>query len=119
MGVRNSALVGPVIPMPEKTPAALRTAVAQLSPEAVAKFDAHWASAMEQAREECSPLPGRHFVEHWWMWGAVTRWPQRAARLRECERLVAESDDRELRRSAAAEMGRILAEAADDAEADT
>ncbi|WP_420160387.1 DUF6247 family protein [Nocardiopsis sp. CNT-189] len=95
--------------MPEKTPAALRIAVARLAPEAVAKFDSHWASAMEQARQEYSLLPGRQFVEHWWTWVAVTRHPERAARLRECERVIADSDDRSLRRSAAEEIARILA----------
>jgi hypothetical protein len=40
----------------------------------------------------------RHLVEHWWLWVAVTRWPALAARLRECEQVVARSGDRATRR---------------------
>ncbi len=106
---------GPIIPMPDKTPAALRIAVAQLAPDAVATFDEHWRTAMEQARSQYSLLPGRAFVEHWWSWVAVARYPERLARFRECERIVAESPDRAERRGAAAELARILAGAEDDA----
>jgi hypothetical protein len=38
-----------------------------------------------------SLMPARYFVEHWWTWVAVERWPALAARLRDCERIVAES----------------------------
>ncbi|WP_406169290.1 DUF6247 family protein [Streptomyces sp. NBC_00996] len=102
---------GPLIPMPEKTPAALRVAVGRLDATAVTKFDAHWETVMGQARDEYSILPARHFTEHWWTWVAVTRWPARAARFRELEKIAAESADRSERRAAAAELGRILAEA--------
>jgi hypothetical protein len=47
-------------------------------------------------------------VEHWFNWVAVARWPELAARLRACERIVAESPDRTERREAAAEIGLIL-----------
>jgi hypothetical protein len=50
----------------------------------------------------------RYFVEHWWTWVAVERWPALAARLRDCERVVAESADRNARRAAAAEISEIL-----------
>lgn len=105
----------PLIPMPEKSPAALRIAVARLDPEALPTFDAHWTDAMVQARDEYSLLPGRHFVDHWWAWVAVQRWPERAARFRECEQIVETSEDRAARRAASAELGRILASAEADA----
>ncbi|MFG2296214.1 hypothetical protein [Streptomyces sp. NPDC048603] len=73
--------------------------------------DEHWAEAMGQARDEYSLLPGRAFAEHWWSWVAVRRWPAKAARLRECERIVAASEDRAERRAAASEIARILADA--------
>jgi hypothetical protein len=98
----------PVIPLPERDPVALRAAVAQLDVAALAKFEADWTAATARARDEYSLLPPRYFVEHWWSWVAVHRWPQLAARLRECERIVAESPDREQRRAAAAEIGEIL-----------
>jgi hypothetical protein len=50
-------------------------------------------------------------VEHWFNWVAVTRWPELAARLRACERIVAESPDRAERREAAAEISQILRQA--------
>ncbi|MFD0269135.1 DUF6247 family protein [Streptomyces sp. NPDC127106] len=102
---------GPIFPMPDKTPASLRIAVAQLAPDAVATFDDHWQAAMTQARTEYSLMPGRAFVEHWWSWVAVARNPELLARFRECERIVAESPDRAERRAAAGELARILAEA--------
>jgi hypothetical protein len=42
---------------------------------------------------------------------SVQRWPQLAARLRACERIVAESADRAERRAAAAEISQILQQA--------
>ena len=61
-----------------------------------------------RARDEYSLLPARYFVEHWFNWVAVARWPELAARLRACERIVAESPDRAERREAAAEISQIL-----------
>jgi hypothetical protein len=42
---------------------------------------------------------------------AVARWPELAARLRVCERIVAESADRAERRQAAVEISQILRQA--------
>ncbi|MXM68930.1 hypothetical protein GR925_37430 [Streptomyces sp. HUCO-GS316] len=102
---------GPRIPMPEKNPAALRVAVGRLDPGALAQFDQQWDEAMRQARDEYTLTPPRAFVEHWWSWVGVARYPQRLARFRECERIVSESDDRAERRAAATELASILAEA--------
>jgi hypothetical protein len=106
----------PVIPLPERNPAALRAAVAQLDPSALARFEADWTAATARARDEYSMLPARYFVEHWWSWVAVERWPQLATRLRACERVVAESSDHAERRAAAAEISDILRQAATAAE---
>jgi hypothetical protein len=97
--------------MPEKTPAALRVAVGRLDPTVLARFDQQWDEAMRQARDEYTLTPPRAFVEHWWSWVGVARYPQRLARFRECERIVSESDDRAARRAAASELASILAEA--------
>ncbi|HTZ25746.1 MAG TPA: DUF6247 family protein [Streptosporangiaceae bacterium] len=102
----------PIIPLPERTPAALRAAVAQLDPSALAKFETDWTAATARARDEYSMLPARYFVEHWWNWVAVERWPRLAARLHACERTVAESPDHAERRAAAAEISDILRQAA-------
>lgn len=101
----------PVVPLPEREPTAIRAAVARLDPAALAKFEADWMAAAARVRDEYSLLPVQYFVEHWLSWVAVERWPQLAARLRACERIVAESADRTERRAAAAEIGTILQQA--------
>jgi hypothetical protein len=101
----------PVVPLPEREPAAIRAAVARLDPAALARFEADWTAATARARDEYSLLPARYFVEHWFTWVAVERWPQLAARLHACERIVAESQDRAERREAAAEISQILRQA--------
>jgi hypothetical protein len=101
----------PVVPLPAREPAALRAAVAHLDPTALARFEADWTAATARARDEYSLLPARYFVEHWFSWVAVQRWPRLAARLRSCERVVAESADRAERRAAAAEISEILRQA--------
>lgn len=101
----------PVVPLPAREPAALRAAVARLDPAALARFEADWTAATARARDEYSMLPARYFVEHWFSWVAVQRWPQVAIRLRTCERIVAESQDRAERRAAAAEISQILQQA--------
>jgi Family of unknown function (DUF6247) len=101
----------PVVPLPDREPAAIRAAVARLDPTALARFEADWTAATARARDEYSLLPARYFVEHWFNWVAVARWPELAARLRACERIVAESPDRAERRAAAAEISQILRQA--------
>ena len=106
----------PLIPMPDKTPAALRVAVTRLDPaNALPQFDKHWEEATREARDSFTLTPCRAFLEHWFVWVAVHRLPAVAARLTECERIVAASDDRADRRAAAAEISRILADAQESA----
>lgn len=113
MAVMSHPLVEgqPVVPLPVREPGALRAAVARLDPAALARFEADWTAATARARDEYSLLPARYFVEHWFTWVAVERWPRLAARLRACERVVAESPDRAERRAAAAEISQILQQA--------
>jgi hypothetical protein len=112
MQVSIPAGAEPVIAKPEKTPAAIRAAVARLDQDALARFEADWEAAIGKARDEYSILPVRHLIEHWWMWVAVKRWPDLAARLKECERIVGQAPDRPTRRAASAEIGAILETAA-------
>jgi hypothetical protein len=99
------------VPLPEREPAVIRAAVARLDPAALARFEADWTAATARARDEYSLLPARYFVEHWFSWVAVARWPELAARLRACERIVADSPNRAERREAAAEISQILRQA--------
>lgn len=105
----------PVIPVPEPTPTAIRATVAGLDPAELARFDAEWADATAQARDEYSAMPVQHFTEKWWLWTAVRRWPALVAQLRECERRAAEAEDLPAARAASAEIGEILRAAADAA----
>jgi hypothetical protein len=54
--------------------------VAKLDTAALAKFESDWTPATARARDEYSLMPARFFVEHWWTWVAVERWPALAAR---------------------------------------
>ena len=54
----------PVVPLPDREPAAIRAAVARLDPAAPARFEAGWTTATARARDEYSLLPARYFVEH-------------------------------------------------------
>lgn len=101
-----------VVPMPERTPRAVRAAVARLDPGTLPRFEAEWTAATAQARDEYSTLPVLHFTEKWWLWVAVRRWPELAERLRECERRAAEARDLAAARAASAEIGEILRVAA-------
>jgi hypothetical protein len=52
----------PVVPLPDREPAAIRAAVARLDPAALARFEAGWTAATARARDEYSLLPARYFV---------------------------------------------------------
>src|SRR5215472_2152534 len=101
----------PVVPLPEREPAALRAAVARLNPAALAKFEADWTAATAPARDEYSLLPARHFADHWFSWFAVESWAQLAARRHGCERIGGGSEGRGERRGAAAESSESLRQA--------
>ena len=104
-----------MVPMPERTPVAIRAAVARLDVAVLPRFEAEWTAATAQARDEYSVMPVQHFTEKWWLWVAVRRWPELAAQLRECERRAAAADDLVDARAASAEIGEILRAAVDAA----
>ena len=98
----------PIIPMPPLTAEALRSAVAAIMPSRLGEMTDHMAEAVTQAKESESTVPLRTFLVTWGTAVAIERLPARAARLRECERLVEESPDADVRRRAIAEIGAIL-----------
>ncbi|MFI9721083.1 DUF6247 family protein [Streptomyces sp. NPDC052396] len=95
------------VPQPASTPEDLRAALAQLAPAALPMFDTERAEAVREARETLNSAPLRRFVGQWAVYVAIERYPSRAARLRELEALVAESDDFATIREMVAEIGRI------------
>ncbi|GAA1359170.1 hypothetical protein ACFPK5_19055 [Streptomyces beijiangensis] len=61
-----------VPPMPERTPRALREAIAQHSPQLLADFDAHWKRDIADAYD-IAPVPA--FMARWWGEYAIARDP--------------------------------------------
>jgi hypothetical protein len=115
MEVSIPAGAEPVVPQPERTPAAVRAAVARLDVTVLPRLEAEWTAATAQALDEYSITPLDQFIEKWWLWAAVRRWPALDARLRECERRSAQASSLAEARAAAAEVGEILRVAADAA----
>jgi hypothetical protein len=76
------------VPMPELTPAALRTAVERLAPDRLPELTRHLFEAATNAQQTQSLAPLRAFVHSWAVFVAIERHPERAARLRELERIV-------------------------------
>jgi len=79
---------GPLIPMPELTPDALRAAVMRIAPSRVPALTQHLFEATTNAQQTQSLAPLRAFVHSWAVFVAIERHPERAARLRELERVV-------------------------------
>ncbi len=105
---------GPLIPMPELTPDALRAAVARIAPSRVPALTQHLFEATTNAQQTQSLAPLRAFVHSWAVFVAIERHPERAARLRELERIVdageqdpaaAITEIRAIREAAEAEAG--------------
>lgn len=105
---------GPLIPMPELTPDGLRAAVARIAPSRIPALTRHLFEATTNAQQAGSLAPLRAFVHSWAVFVAIERYPERAARLRELERIVdagdhdpteAISEIRSIHEAAAAEAG--------------
>lgn len=78
----------PLIALPELTPDALRAAVAKIAPSRIPELTKHLFEATTDAQATSSLAPLQAFVHSWAVFIAVERYPQRAARLRELERIV-------------------------------
>jgi hypothetical protein len=88
VSVQTDGPYGPLIPMPELTPDALRAAVTRIAPSRVPALTQHLFEATTNAQQTQSLAPLRAFVHSWAVFVAIERHPERAARLRELERLV-------------------------------
>lgn len=88
MSARTDGPYGPLIPMPERTPDALRAAVARIAPSRIPALTHHLFEATTNAQQTQSLAPLRAFVHSWAVFVAIERHPERAARLRELERIV-------------------------------
>jgi hypothetical protein len=79
---------GPLIPMPELTPDALRAAVTRIAPSRIPALTQHLFEATTNAQQTQSLAPLRAFVHSWAVFVAIERHPERAARLHQLERIV-------------------------------
>ncbi|WP_455356368.1 hypothetical protein [Streptomyces sp. SYSU K217416] len=113
MSAQHGGPYGPLIPMPDLTPDALRAAVAKIAPSRMPALTQHLFEATTNAQQTQSLAPLRAFVHSWAVFVAVERHPERAARLRELEQLVdageqdpsdAMTEIRRLREAAEAEV---------------
>jgi hypothetical protein len=111
MTEQHTSPQAPLIPMPALTPAALRTAVAQIAPAHLPAFVEHLDRAVEQAAAQSTISPLRTFLQRWGEFVAIQRYPARAARLRELETAAETAADREALRSALDGIQRITDEA--------
>ncbi|MCL3994276.1 DUF6247 family protein [Streptomyces lavenduligriseus] len=76
--------------MPERTPKALRQAIAQHAPELLPDFDAHWKRAIADAYD-VGPVPA--FMARWWGEYALARDPELDAHVCDLEKRASESTD--------------------------
>ncbi|MEU1053465.1 hypothetical protein [Streptomyces sp. NPDC005876] len=88
MSAQSDGPYGPLIPMPELTPEALRRAVARIAPSRLPALTQHLFEATTNAQQTRSLAPLRAFVHSWAVFVAIERHPARADRLRELERIV-------------------------------
>ncbi|WP_369260184.1 DUF6247 family protein [Streptomyces sp. R35] len=88
MSAQTGGPYGPLIPMPELTPDALRAAVARIAPSRIPALTQHLFEATTNAQQTQSLAPLRAFVHSWAVLVAIERHPERASRLRALERIV-------------------------------
>ncbi|MFH9859775.1 hypothetical protein [Streptomyces sp. NPDC017202] len=79
-----------VPPMPERTPKALREAIAQHAPQLLADFDEHWKWAVADAYD-ISTVPA--FMARWWGEYAIARDVRLDALVTDLEHRAADSTD--------------------------
>ncbi|TSB26688.1 DUF6247 family protein [Streptomyces sp. NBC_01525] len=92
MSAQSDSPYGPLLPMPELTPDALRAAVARIAPSRIPALTQHLFEATTNAQQTQSLAPLRAFVHSWAVFVAIERHPERAARLHELERIVADGE---------------------------
>ncbi|MBT2410957.1 hypothetical protein J7I94_10325 [Streptomyces sp. ISL-12] len=90
MSVHASDSRAAVPPMPERSPKALRAAIAQYAPHLLTDFDEHWTWAVSEAYD-ISTVPA--FMARWWGAYAIARDPALEAHLRDLEHRAGESAD--------------------------
>ncbi|MFJ8020364.1 DUF6247 family protein [Streptomyces sp. NPDC096311] len=90
--------------MPERTPKALRAAIAQHAPQLLVDFDRHWRRDIADAYD-LAPVPA--FMARWWSEYALARDPHLEARVHHLEDEAAQAPDYTHAKALIEEAGRI------------
>ena len=102
----------PTIPRPERTPSALRVALARVAPHRLAEMEQQKDEAIALAAQAGSLSPITQFLEEWAVVVEIARCPATAARLVAAERAVQSLDrDDPLWHQALADLRSIMAKA--------
>jgi hypothetical protein len=104
-----------LFPQPPRAEAALRIAVRRISPAEGVRFEQEFREAWQEAVQTDSTLPMHMFLLKWSEWVALHRFPARSTRLHELEKVVGQAKTGDEARAAAAEIGRLLAAAGEEA----
>jgi len=96
-----------LIPRPELTLPALRTAVARVAPGRLPEMFEKMQAAFVRAGEEGSVVPIHMFYREWAVIVEIERYPQTASRLHAAEQALM-SDDAQVRETAIREAGEIV-----------
>ncbi|WP_420718609.1 DUF6247 family protein [Streptomyces sp. H51] len=99
-----------VPPMPERTPKALRAAIARHAPKLLADFDRHWRRDIADTYD-LAPVPA--FMARWWSEYALARDPRLEARVHRLEDEAAQESDYARAKTLIEEAGRMRRTAAD------
>ncbi|MFF4836632.1 DUF6247 family protein [Streptomyces sp. NPDC001315] len=94
--------------MPERTPKALRAAIARHTPKLLPDFDRNWREKIADTYD-LAPLPA--FMARWWAEFALARDPQLEARVHRLEGEAAQATDNAHAKSLVEEAGRLRREA--------
>ncbi|MFH9072803.1 hypothetical protein [Streptomyces alboflavus] len=94
MAAHHTDPTEPIIPRPERTPAALRVALAQVAPHRLADMGRQEDEAIALAAQSRSLGPVLQFLESWVVAVEIARLPGAAARLRAAE-YTAQNTDRD------------------------
>lgn len=95
-------------PMPERTPKALRAAIAQHAPKLLVDFDRHWRRDIADAYD-LAPVPA--FMARWWAEYALARNPRLEAEVHRLEDEAHGESDYARAKSLIEEAGRLRREA--------
>lgn len=96
------------IPQPERTPAALRAALAVVAPERLPEMDTSQRAAAAEALEQSSIAPLQTFVLQWAAVVEIERFPALARELHRAEYLAQVADDPEESRRHVRIAGNII-----------